>query len=82
MTTGIDASTMMSLGTCRFVIPLSESTIASAGRFLYTAWMSASISARFASGNFFIFAYRSPRPLLALTPSSFNTAACFSKTSL
>ena len=58
----------MSLGTCRFVIPLSESTIASAGRFLYTAWMSASISALFASGNFFIFAYRSPRPLLAFTP--------------
>ncbi len=31
-TTGIDASTMMSFGACRFVMPLSESTIASLGR--------------------------------------------------
>ena len=29
---GIDASMMMSDGTCRFVIPLSEFTIAIAGR--------------------------------------------------
>ena len=28
---GIDASMITSLGTCRFVIPRSESTIASAG---------------------------------------------------
>ena len=28
---GIDASTMTSLGTCRLVMPLSESTIAMAG---------------------------------------------------
>ncbi len=33
MTTGIEASMMMSFGTWRFVIPLSESTIASGGRF-------------------------------------------------
>ena len=73
---------MTSLGTCRFVIPLSESTIARAGRFLYTAWMSASISALLASGSFLIFAYRSPRPVFGFTPSSFKTAACFPKTSL
>ena len=29
---GIEASIMMSLGTCKLVMPLSESTIASAGR--------------------------------------------------
>ena len=31
-TTGIEASTMMSLGTWRLVMPLSESTMASGGR--------------------------------------------------
>ena len=31
---GIDASIMISLGTCRLVMPLSESTIASSGRSL------------------------------------------------
>jgi hypothetical protein len=31
-TTGIDASMMMLFGMCRFVMPLRESTIASAGQ--------------------------------------------------
>ena len=43
---GIEASMITSLGTCRLVIPLLESTIASGGRVAYTAWMSASIAAR------------------------------------
>ena len=34
MTGGMEASMMMSLGTCRLVIPLSEFTIAIGGRFL------------------------------------------------
>ena len=42
---GIEASMITSLGTCRLVMPLLESTIASGGRVAYTAWMSASIAA-------------------------------------
>ena len=34
MAAGIDASMITSLGTCRLVIPLLESTIASGGRFV------------------------------------------------
>ena len=34
---GIEASIIMSLGTCRLVIPLSESTMARAGCVAYTA---------------------------------------------
>ena len=40
----IDASMMMSLGTCRLVIPLSESTIAKSGPFLIQDLRPASIS--------------------------------------
>jgi len=53
---GIDASMITSLGTCRLVMPLLESTIASSGRTLYTACTSASIAARSASGSDLIFA--------------------------
>ena len=38
---GIEASMMISLGTCRLVMPRSESTIANAGRSAYSASMSA-----------------------------------------
>ena len=48
---GIDASMMMSLGTCRLVIPRSESTIASAGPDASAALMSASMGARPSSGR-------------------------------
>ena len=34
---GIDASTITSDGTCKFVMPLSESTMAISGRVAYTA---------------------------------------------
>ena len=52
----MDASTMTSFGTWRFVMPLSESTMASAGRVAYTAWMSASIAARRSAGSAWSFA--------------------------
>ena len=58
-TTGIDASTMTSLEKWRLVMPLSESTIASIGRFSYTAAMSASMAARRSSGRAASFAVRS-----------------------
>ena len=46
ITAGIDASMMTSLGTCRLVMPRSESTIASAGPSRRPAEMSASIAPR------------------------------------
>jgi hypothetical protein len=73
---------MTSLGTCRLVMPLSESTMASAGRVAYTALMSASISARLSAASVWIFLKRSPSPMFGLTPACFSAAACFSKTSL
>ena len=79
---GIVASMMKSLGTCRPVIPLSELTMARAGRFAYSATMSSLIAFFSASGSVSIFDNRSPKPLLRLTPSFFNVAACFSITSL
>ncbi len=42
---GMEASMMTSDGTCRLVIPLSESTMARSGPFSYAAMMSASIVA-------------------------------------
>ncbi len=77
---GIEASTITSLGTCRLVMPLSELTIASAGRCAYSAAMSASIASRVAAGSAWIRAYRSPMPLFGLKPASASAAACFSST--
>ena len=77
---GIDASTITSLGTCRLVMPLSELTIASAGRCAYSAAMSASIPARCASGSWPSLAYRSPMPLLGSKPISAMVRGCFSST--
>ena len=53
---GIEASTMTSLGTCRFVMPLSESTMAKGARCEYAAFRSASISARCAALSAWILA--------------------------
>jgi len=81
MTGGIDASMMMSDGTCRFVMPLLESTIAMSPRAAWHAAMSAAIASRSAAGRLAILAYTSPSPLLAFTPSFANVAPCFSNTS-
>ena len=53
---GIDASLITSLGTCRLVMPLLESTIASGGRVAYTACRSASIAAFRSAGSAWILA--------------------------
>ena len=81
-TTGIDASMITSEGTCRLVMPRSESTIASDGRVAYAASMSASIALRSASGRLLIFSYSAARPLFGLTPALASASACFEKTSL
>ncbi|OPZ54088.1 MAG: hypothetical protein BWY91_01733 [bacterium ADurb.BinA028] len=81
MTTGIDASTIVSLETCRLVMPLSELTIAMAGRAAYTAAMSAAIAARSVAGRPAILTSRSPMPMFGSTPSAANVSAYFAKTS-
>ena len=48
---GMDASTITSLGTWRFVMPLLEFTMATSGRLWYAAWMSASISVALIGGK-------------------------------
>mmetsp|Transcript_2304 Transcript_2304/g.6414 ORF Transcript_2304/g.6414 Transcript_2304/m.6414 type:complete len:255 (-) Transcript_2304:583-1347(-) len=80
---GMEASMITSLGTCRLVIPLDESTIASPGRVSYAALMSASISSRSAAScRLATRACRSARPLLELTPSFSKVAPCLANTSL
>lgn len=78
---GIDASTITSLGTCRFVMPLSELTIARRGRTAYSALTSASIASRVSAGRSFRRAYRSPMPLFGLKPTFASTSACFASAS-
>src|SRR6218665_2877166 len=54
---GIDASTMMSLGEWKLVMPLAESTIASSGRCSWQACRSLRPSSRLDWGNVAIFSY-------------------------
>ena len=72
---GIDASMMTSEGTCKFVIPLSESTIYIGGRDAMQASISATIAALPSTR-----AIRSPRPELGFTPKFAIASPCFSKT--
>ena len=78
---GIDASTMMSLGTWRLVMPRSESTIAISGAFAHTAAMSASIAVRCASGRPAITSSTPPQPLFGSAPAASSTSPCFANTS-
>ncbi|MNC94565.1 hypothetical protein D3C83_114500 [compost metagenome] len=64
------------------LMPLAESTIDRRGRFASQALMSASISARLASGRVLIFSSTLAKPLLTMTPSSANSLPCFSNRSL
>jgi len=79
---GIEASTITSFGLWRLLMPLAESTIDRRGRRASQALMSASISARFASGRARIFSSTLAKPLFTFTPSSAKVFACFSNTSL
>ena len=64
------------------LMPLAESTIDRRGRFASQALMSASISARFASGRDLIFYSTLAKPLFTITPSSAKVLACLSNRSL
>ena len=79
---GIDASTITSFGEWKLVMPLAESTMASAGRCSWQAWMSRMISSRCETGSVSILLYRSAMPLLTFTPRLSNVAPCFSNASL
>jgi hypothetical protein len=79
---GIEASTMMSFGEWKLVMPRAESTIASSGRYSWQACRSRLISSCLLCGSVVILLYRSTMPLLTLTPSSSNSLPCFSKASL
>ena len=78
---GIDASMMMSLGTCRLVMPRSESTIASAGPSCSRAEMAPSMAARSASGSAATRLSTSARPSLGFTPMRSNVSPYFENTS-
>ena len=78
---GIEASMITSLGTWRLLMPLSELTMARAGRLAYSAWMSALIAAFSASGSVSILVIISPTPVSGSTPIFFSVAPCFLNTS-
>ncbi len=79
---GIEASTMTSLGTCRLVMPLSELTMASAGRGGVDR-LDVGFDLRLLSaGRALMRAYRSPMPLFRLKPICSSTSACLARTSL
>ncbi len=69
---GIEASTMTSLGTCRLVMPLSESTMARAGPSAISASKEALISAPLASLS--RPARMPPRPLFGFRPAAARSA--------
>ena len=74
---GIEASTMTSDGTCRLVMPLSESTIARSGPSAMpcsTAFLMAS-----PSGSLSVAARRAPRPSLGLMPAAASCSPYCSK---
>jgi hypothetical protein len=75
---GIEASTMTSLGTCRFVMPLSESTIASAGPSAMPWSKAALISSPL--GSWSRPARMPPSPLLGLRPAASRSAPYCSNT--
>ena len=79
---GMEASMITSEGTCRLVMPLRESTMASSGRDAYAAAMSASIAVRCSAGSVAIFASTSPKPLFSFTLSALKVAPCLAHTSL
>ena len=76
---GIEASTITSEGTCRLVMPRSESTIARAGPAANPACTAAAIAAP--SGSEAEASNRAPSPSLALSPAAVSTSPYSAKTS-
>ena len=78
---GIEASTITSLGTCRLVMPRSESTMASSGPSARPCSIAALISAPFSGGSSASRPDRMPpSPLLGLRPAAARSAPYCSKT--
>ena len=77
---GMDASTMTSLGTCRLVVPRSESTMARPGRSASVAAMSASMASRCAAGSDSTAASTLAQPSLGSAPAAASASACRSNT--
>ncbi|MCY1239813.1 hypothetical protein D9M72_526280 [compost metagenome] len=79
---GMEASTMTSEGTCRLVMPLSESTMASAGPsarpFLMAAWT----PSRTSSGSSSSPPRMEARPLLGLRPAAASCSPYVSNSSV
>ena len=73
---------MISDGTCRLVIPFSESTIATAGLLENMVSISAKISFFLSAGKFSKLFVKCPKPLFTLTPISSKTSWCFANKSL
>ena len=68
---------MMTLfGTCRLVMPLRESTMASGGRLSYTAAMSASISTLLSAGSASSLSSTPTSPSLTFAPIPRSVSAC------
>ncbi len=74
---GMEASTMTSLGTCRLVMPRSESTIASAGPSASSASKDSLIFAPSASDSKPL--RMPPRPSLGVRPAAASDAPCSAK---
>ncbi len=79
---GMEASIMMSLGTCKFVIPRSESTIAKSGPSVKHFCISASTAVFTSGASPFNPLNRLPKPLFASMPACANSAPNLSKTDL
>ena len=73
---------MTSEGTCRLVIPLSESTIATAGLLENIVAISVKISFFFSAGKASRLLVKWPKPLFTLTPILSKTSWCFANKSL
>ena len=77
---GIEASTITSLGTCRLVMPRSESTMARPGRSASTAAMSASTASRCAAGSDSTAASTLAQPSFGSAPTASSVPPCRSNT--
>ncbi len=72
---GIEASMMMSLGTCRFVIPRDESTMARLGPVEYASVIAFSIDSRLSAGSFSSAVRIEARPSSGSAPTEARSSA-------
>jgi hypothetical protein len=77
---GIEASTMTSEGTCRLVMPRSESTMARSGPASYASAMEASTAARWSAGRPSMAVSTAAMPSLGLAPIASSRSPCSTNT--